>query len=305
MLSDDELLAAMNDPQGPFAVMKLNNSPALFPPQFIYRDAKVRNKAVGKLPKTTLQQRANALKQMRSSTQDVGNNFIQRVQRLYPQSKLCFNPERDGRTIANGNDASFRLPSERIFSIFHVIKGINQTKSRHYKAAAGLLRDIKISGEEFKKDFDTESFWKNALHRARMLSERTGGRDFYIEDIRLLVEWMADDINPKFLPDEDRARINALKSSMLHGPDTARTNTVEKFLKEINDIESDKEKFAAMVGRGREAKAEWEEMKTTFLGYAQMMDQARKFAMTEDKREEMRQFRRSAQSGPARPPRMG
>lgn len=304
-LSDDELLAAMNDPQGPFAVMKLNNSPCLFPPQFIYRDAKVRNKAVGKLPKTTLQQRANALKQMRSSTQDVGSNFIQRVQRLYPQSRLCFNPERDGAKHANGNDASFRLPGERIFSIFHVIKGINQTKSRHYKAAGGLLRDIKITDAEFKPDFDTESFWKNALFRARTLSEQTGGRDFYIEDIRLLVEWMADDINPKFLPEGDRARINALKSAMLHGPDTAKTNTVEKFLREVNEIESDKDRFAAMIGTGREAKEEWEARKTTLLEYAQMMDQSRKFAMNEEKREALRQFRRTAQSSPGRAPRMG
>jgi mRNA degradation ribonuclease J1/J2 len=60
-LPDNKLLELMNDPNGPFAVIKLNNSPTWFPPNFIYRDPKVRAKAVGNMPKTTLQARANAL----------------------------------------------------------------------------------------------------------------------------------------------------------------------------------------------------------------------------------------------------
>lgn len=302
-LSDEELLAAMNDRNGPFAVVKLNNTPCLFPPQFIYRDAKVRGRAVGKLPKTTILQRANALKQMRSGAQDVGNNFIQRVQRLYPQSRLTFNPDL-AAARRSANDASFRLPAERVFSIFHVIKGINQTKSRHYKAAAGLLRDVKISAAEFEKDFDSEKFWTDAVRRARELSVESGGRDYYIEDIRLLVEWMADDVNPKYLPETDRVKINALKSAMLHGPDTAATNTVDRFLREVNEIENDPAQFAALVGEGPEARERWESMKATYLDYAAMMAQSRKYAMNEEKREALRQFRRQAQNGPARP-RMG
>ncbi|MBU0858403.1 MAG: hypothetical protein KJ667_00560, partial [Alphaproteobacteria bacterium] len=188
--------------------------------------------------------------------------------------------------------------------IFHVVKGINQTKSRHYKAAAGLLRDIKISAAEFQKDFDTENFWKDAVRRAKLLSEDTGGRDFYIEDIRLLVEWMADDVNPKYLDEPDRARINALKSSMLHGPDTASTNTVERFMREMAEIESDPAQFEHLVGKGPAAVARWEQLKATYTEYATMMDQSRKYAMNEEKREALRQFRRQAQNGPARP-RMG
>jgi hypothetical protein len=272
----------------------------------VFRDGKVRSRAVGRLPKTTLLQRANALKQMRSSTQDVGNNFIQRVQRLYPQSRLTFNPENQPEgTRRPANDSSFRLPAERVFSIFHVIKGINQTKSRHYKAAAGLLRDIKISAKEFEKDFDEESFWTDAVRRAQKISAESGGRDFYIEDIRLLVEWMADDVNPKFLPEADRARINALKSAMLHGPDTAANNTVEKFRREVAELDADSEVRTRLFGAGADGEKKWEEAKSTYLQYADMIDQSRKFAMTEEKREALRQFRRSGQNGPARAPRMG
>jgi mRNA degradation ribonuclease J1/J2/exonuclease I len=305
-LSDEELLAAMNDREGPFAVIKLNNSPCLFPPQFVFRDGKVRNRAVGKLPKTTLLQRANALKQMRSSTQDVGNNFIQRVQRLYPQSRLTFNPEVTHEGMHRpANDSSFRLPAERVFSIFHVIKGINQTKSRHYKAAAGLLRDIKITAAEFEKDFDEEAFWTSAVKRARDLSVESGSRDPYIEDIRLLVEWMADDINPKYLPEADRARINALKSAMLHGPDTAPNNTVERFRREVAEMDADEARRTQVFGAGDEGAKKWEEAKATYLQYADLMDQSRKYAMTEEKREALRQFRRNSNQAGPRMPRMG
>lgn len=305
-LTDEELLAAMNDRDGPFAVIKLNNSPCLFPPQFVYRDSKVRARAVGKLPKTTLLQRANALKHMRSSTQDVGNNFIQRVQRLYPQSRLTFNPEvtHDGMRRP-ANDSAFRLPAERVFSIFHVIKGINQTKSRHYKAAAGLMRDVKITAAEFEKDFDEESFWTDIVKRAQDLSKESGARDPYIEDIRLLIEWMADDINPKYLPKADRARINALKSAMLHGPDTAANNTVDRFRRELAELEADETFRAQVFGTGAEGQKKWEEAQAAYLQYANLMDQARKYTMTEEKREALRQFRRNSnQSGP-RAPRMG
>lgn len=304
-LSDEELMAAMNDRNGPFTVIKLNDTPLIFPPQFVYRDPKVRAKAVGRLPKTTLLQRANALKQMRSSTQEVGNNFIQRVQRLYPKSRMAYGGMDGGGNRPVANDNSFRLPGERIFSIFHVIKGVNQIKNRHYKAAAQLLQSVKITKAEFEPDFDAGKFWTDALKRARDLSVETGGRDPYIEDVRLLIEWMAHDIDPQFLPSVDRDRVNALKSAMLHGPDTASNNTVERFRREIAELEASKERLEQLFGKGPAARRKWEETKATYLEYADMMDRAQNYAMDEQKRETVRQFRRTSPNPGGRGPRMG
>jgi mRNA degradation ribonuclease J1/J2/exonuclease I len=300
-LSDQELLATMNDPQGPFAVVKLNNSPMLFPPNFIYRDTKVRAKAVGKIPKSTLMQRANALKHMGGSHAQVGQNFIQRVQRLYPQSRLVFNPQ--GAANQNKQSANhFRMPSERVFSLFHVIKGINQTKSRHYKEAAKLLQNLKLSEGEFKRGFDKDSFWRGSVNAIKDISLQSGGRDFYIEDIRMLVEWMAYDVNPKYLDPERAKRMNALKSSILHGPDDSQTMTIAKFRREVEEIENDQELRAKIFGTGDDADQAWSDLKTVYLSYAQKMESVSKFEMTEDKREELRRFRRTDQ--PPRP-RMG
>jgi hypothetical protein len=295
-LPDAKLLELMNDPEGPFAVIKLNNSPTWFPPNFIYRDPKVRAKAVGNMPKTTLQARANALKQMRSgSAAEVGNNFIQRVQRLYPQSRLCrgAGQHADKPAQAARTSKTFRTPNERIFSLFHVLKNVNQIKNRHYRKAAQLLRDLQPSDEEFKRGFHKESFWKDALHRATKLSEETNRNDPYIEDLRFLVEWQVDDVNPQWLPEADRRRINALKSSMLHGPDNANTNTVAKFLREIEEIEEDPKKFEQMVGEGPAAKKRWNVLKKIYTDFAAKIADQSRFAMNDGKRESLRDYRRT------------
>lgn len=295
-LSDQKLLELMNDPEGPFAVLKLNNSPCWFPPQFIFRDEEVRSRAAGDMPKTTLQARANALKKLQAGAGGgIGNNFIQRVQRLYPQSTLWRRGGKapEGKGPGDGVSKTFRLPGERIFSLFHVIKAVNTIKNKHYKKAAKLLRDIQPTAEEFKRDFHRESFWKDALHRARELSEETRGLDPYIEDLRFLIEWQADDINPRWLPEEDRRKINALKSSMLHGPDNAHSNTVDKFRAEMARIESNPADFERLVGRGTDAKKRWKALKGAYTEFADAMAQTGRYAMNERKRERLREYRRS------------
>jgi hypothetical protein len=296
-LPDNKLLELMNDSEGPFAVIKLNNSPTWFPPNYIFRDPKVRAKAVGNMPKTTLQARANALKQIRSgSSAEVGNNLIQRVQRLYPGSRLCRNTAPADKPAAPQVSKTFRAPNERIFSLFHMIKAVNQIKNRHYKKAATLLRDLQPTDDEFKRGFHKESFWKDALHRATQLSEETRRQDPYIEDLRFLVEWQVYDNNPAWLPEADRRRINALKSSMLHGPDNAQTNTVAKFLKELEDVESDPKKFATMVGTDAGAEKRWVKIKKIYVDFAKKMTGADRFSMNERKREDLREYRRTHSS---------
>ncbi len=293
-LSDAKLLELMNNRNGPFAVMKMNNSPCWFPAQFVWNDPKIRGKAIGRLPKSTILQRANALKQMRSDGQEVGNNFIQRVQRLYPQSRLCYNSD---RRAANGNtpSRSFELPNERIFSLFDIIKAVNQIRDRHMKEAAKLLRDLQPSRNEFTRDFNKEQFWKDALSRAQTLSRETGGRNQYkcIEDLRFLIEWQVYDINPRWLPPEDRIKINALKSAMLHGPDNAQTMTIERFRKELDDIENDPEQLARFVGTGDDAQEKWARRKENYLAFVEAIAGNKKFAMTEEKRDTLRAFRRA------------
>jgi mRNA degradation ribonuclease J1/J2/exonuclease I len=299
-LPDAMLIELMNDPDGPFAVIKLNNSPCLFPPQFVWNDARARGRAVGRLPKHTLLHRANALKQLRSDSKNVGNNFIQRVQRLYPESKLCrTGAARHSADPVNDNRQSraFRLPNERIFSLFHLIKSINQIKNRHYKDAARLLRSLQPSDAEFEKDFDRNAFWGKALKQAQRLSKETGGHDPYIEDMRFIIEWMVDDVNSDLLPDKDRLRVNALKSAMLHGPDNAHTMTVERFMKELERIESDPDQFERLIGSGDEAKQKWIGLKATYMAYAQQLDRSQSYAMTDAKRERVRAYRRTNNPG--------
>jgi mRNA degradation ribonuclease J1/J2 len=297
-LSDRKLLELMNDKDGPFAVMKMNNSPCWFPPQMVWQDAKIRARAIGKLPKSTLLQRANALKQLRSNGQEIGANFMSRVQKLYPQSKLCYNKE---RVAANGNTPSkaFKLPNERIFSLFDIIKPVNQIRDRHIKEAAKLLKEIQPSEAEFKRDFDKQSFWKNAVARVHALSAETGGRNQYkcIEDLRFLIEWQVYDMNPNWLPEADRIKINALKSAMLHGPDDSQTMTIERFRKELAQIERDPEAMAKIVGIGDDAAQKWTELKAMYLGYAEELAKNRKFLMTPEKRQTLRAFSRANAPG--------
>lgn len=300
-LPDHKLLEIMDDPDGPFAVIKMNNSPCWFPPQMIWNDPKLRGKAIGRLPKQTVMQRASALKQLRGNEQDVGNNFIQRVQRLYARSHLCRANAPAAQQAKRGASISrsFKLPGDRIFSLYHVMKSVNRIKNRHYQEAAKLLRELQPNDSEFERDFDREKFWKGKLKAVQKLSHDTGGRDPYIEDIRFLVEWLVDDINPKYLAKADHARINALKSAMLHGPANAHTMTVERFERELNEIENDPAQFAKMVGDDPEAKERWKQIKADYMEYAQALSRTTYFRMTENKREQMREFRRNqGQSGP-------
>jgi mRNA degradation ribonuclease J1/J2 len=297
-LSDEKLLELMNDRKGPFAVIKLNKSPCLFPPEFVWREPKIRAKAAGRIPKTTILQRANALRQANADNHEIGNSLAQRVDRLYRKSALCRNPAYHGNAAIHSpvNDnvkaSEFRLPNERIFSIFHVLKPVNQI-DRHYKAAAAIIRDLQPKEEEFKPGFDQKGFWRKAIEDICALSKETGGRDPYIEDLRFMIEWQADDACPDLLPQAEKKTINALKSAMLHGPENSVTMTVARFRKEIETIENDPEQFARIVGEGPEAQEKWKEMKGIYLAYAASFDRRRDFKMTEAKRTSLREHRRN------------
>lgn len=294
-LPDDKLLEMMNDPKGPFAVVRLNKSPLLFPPQFVMRDAKVRAKALGRMPKSTLQLRANALREVRANATDSEQNLIQRVQRLYPQSRLRLGGG-NAEVPANANTPAaqvFRLPNERAFSLFQVIKRVSGVKNRHYRAAADLLKSLTPTAYENRRDFDREGFWREAVERADEISRQSGGRDRNIEDMRFLVKWMVYDINPKWLSAEDRAQMNALKSAMLHGPENATTMTVERFRRDIRALENDPEQFKRLVGDDDGAQARWTSLKAAFTRYANTMESKGEYAMTDEKRERLRAFRRS------------
>jgi hypothetical protein len=302
-LSDEELTELMNNPEGPFAVIKMNNSPTWFPPQFVWNDPGVRARAVGRLPKQTLMGRANALKQLRSDGQ-VGNNLIQRVQRLYPKSSLKripdYHADMAGRA-ANDNAPSraFRLPNERIFSLFRILKSVNQIENRHYKEAARLLRDIEPTDDEFRENFDRIGFWRSAVARAQAIRDACDDKARPVmEDLCFMIEWLADDISPEALPEKDRIRVNALKSAMLNGADNAHTMTVERFERELDAIENDPAAFEKLVGSGPDAQEKWGELKRTYLSYAARMARSGDYVMTEEKREALRAYRRSTNGGP-------
>lgn len=280
-LSDQKLLEVMNDPAGPFSVVKMNQSPMWFPPQFIYNDAKIRRKAVGRTPKTTIMQRANVLKQMRDNSHEIGKSFMQRVQDIYPKSALCrSNPEKFQKKAANDNSANppFRIPNEKVFSMFHVAKG--RIKNVYWAEAAQLLHLMQPKENEFTGKMDTRDLWTHALKTIKGISERAyaaqGRKDPYIEDIRFLIEWQADNINPAFLPKEDRVRMNALKSAWLH-------QSVQSFIKDLDKIEADPQMFKKLIGSDNKAQERWAEMKNTYLAYAESMRRSRRFAMTKEK----------------------
>lgn len=292
-LSDQKLLEVMNDPSGPFSVVKMNQSPTWFPPQFVFRDAKVRHRAAGRTPKTTIMQRANVLKQMRDNSHELGKSFMQRVQELYPKSALCRNnPEKFQKGAANDNvpNAPFRLPNEKIFSLFNVAKGVNQTKNRYWAEAAKLLRTLQPKEGEFASPADKRALWKHAVKTIKGISDRfyeaEGRKDPYIEDIRFLIEWEADDINPEFLPRADRKRMNALKSAWLH-------QSIQNFVRELDRIEADPQAFKKLVGDDEDAQERWAEMKETFLSYAISMARSRRFAMTKEKQDIVNAERRN------------
>ncbi len=108
--------------------------------------------------------------------------------------------------------------------------------------------------------------------------------------MRFLVEWLVDDINPQWLPEADRRKINALKSSLLHGADNAHTTTVARFLSEIEKIEKDPAQFERMIGTDDEAQKRWKELKGVYTKFAEEMKSNRKYAMTDAKREILREY---------------
>lgn len=300
-LPDHRLLELMNDSQGPFAVIKLNKSPCLFPPELVWREPKIRAKAVGRLPKSTILQRANALRQANADNNEIGHSLAQRIHKLYDRSALCRNPAYHGNAAVhdpvndNRKTKEFRLPNERIFSIFHVLKPVNQSSNRHYKTAASIVRNIQPQEAEFAAKFDEKRFWRKAVKDIRALSKQSGGRDRYIEDLRFMIEWQADDACPDLLPRADRQKMNALKSAMLHGPENSVTMTVARFRKEIEIIENDPEQFVRIVGDGPDAQDRWQAMKAVYLAYADSVDRRRQYQMTESKRESLREHRRTQQ----------
>jgi|GEM_PF-2755993 len=300
-LDDDELLALMNDPKGPFAVIKMNNSAGWFPPQFVWNDKSARLRAVGSMPKSTILSRANALRHINTTNHTLGDNLIQRIERLYPRSALCRHPDFGVKKPVNENSPtkSFRLPAERIFCMIHFLKAVNSIENRHYATAAKLVRDLEPKASEFTREFNKEKFWKDILKRTLALSEETLGRDKHIEDLRFLVEWQIHDVCPMLLSKETRQTINALKSSMVHGSENAATMTVERFRKELEDIETNPDTFKKLVGEGEEAKAKWAEMKPVYLDYVAKMESNAKYRMTEAKREEVRKFRRQTTQKPS------
>lgn len=291
-LDDDKLLQAMNDPKGPFAVVRLNNSPCMFPPQMVYDNPKARRMAVGRVPKSTLLKRADALKKMRDESHNVGNNFVQRVQRLYPESALCRRPSAHWNAKARPQVKELRMPNERIFSLFALMNNTNAIKNRHYRAAGKLLRDLQPTDAEFKPGFDREGFWKDAIKRARQISEESGRSNQNIEDMRFLIEWHVHDLNPKWLPEEERRHMNALKSVMVNGAENAHSMTASRFLRELNELEQDKESFGRMIGHGRKAQKRWKIFKKACLEYAGHMEKSRQYKLTDAKRDEIRHHQR-------------
>jgi hypothetical protein len=246
---------------------------------------------------STLLKRADALKKLRDNGPNVGNNFIQRVQRLYPESRLCWNPNRNYNPFRPKLRKSFRLPNERIFSLFELMSHTRSFENRHYRKAAKLLRDLQPTDEEFKRDFDGELFWKDKLARMRDISEDSGGRDKNIEDMKFILEWLVDDINPEWLPSEDRNKMNALKSSMLHGADDSHTMTIERFMKEMDNLEQDKKQFSRLMGPGKKGKENWAEVKPLLESYAEALARTRPYRLTESKMETLKQENRNNNFG--------
>ena len=289
-MSDEKLLDLLNDPGGPFSVIKLNQSPPLFPPEFIYRDAKVRRKAVGDVPKATIMQRANALKELRKFDDGPALSFSQRIQELYPQSTLYRRrpPESKNQKATrppvpanDNNNVPFQVPSKRIFSLFELINNFKGTKNKYHREAGSIIRSLTPHMYEFmtprqKEDVlvvdhhvelrssDPVRYWNTILDKIRDLDENahttTGHPDPYIRDLRFLVEWMVHDICPQALPKDDGVRVNALKSAWLQAQ-------VNDAYREIEEIEKDPEQFERLVGKGRKAKQRWKAFTENYLSY--------------------------------------
>lgn len=273
-MDDEELKRLMNEENGPFSVITTGKSPLWFPVEFLQKNRKAYRSALGGLPKNTLLQRANAL----SNIEPTEESLTTRVLKFYGETKLGRSYQKRSYDPANDN---IRLPQQRISSLFHICRPVNRNTNRHYRKAAKLIDSITPGPTELSREFNKRAFWSEAYKNMCAISDETGRRDKYIEDVRMMMAWLVDDIAPTALPKEDRATVNAMKSAYLQ-------RQAYEFEKEIKEIESTPDIFAKLVGDDKGAPERWKKLKAQLMTYLDTMKEQHKFQMTDRKRELVR-----------------
>ena len=329
-LSDEELLKVMDDPEGPFSVIKLNQSPMLFPPEFIYRDAKVRQRAVGKVPKTTIMQRANTLKELRKYDEGPTPSFSQRVQDLYGRSKLHRRPSPSKNQSGNANlnipqsandnsQVPFQVPSQRIFTLFHLINNFKVTKNKHHRAANQVLRKIcsKSANDSINKthimeaqetlaedphndekgdvltelkekmltyDNDRENEEKNklieALDKIKKIDHQAQVEQGYPDPYIQDFKFLLE----WAISDRYPEFLSKQESTHVNALKSAWLHAqVNEARQELEEIENDPVQFKKLVGKGSKAKQKWKELKANYLEYLEHKEANSDFKMDGDK----------------------
>ncbi len=294
LMSDEELIALMKSPENPFSHIKLGRTPCLFPPQMVWNSPGVRSRAVQTLPRATLLARARALREIGHGGVDMQHSLKWRIFRLYPHMKRG-NAEwwkNKKAPVDESFPRSVALPGQKIGALADILNPNNSVSSRHYKAAAKLIRDLQPKAEEFEKGFDKKAYWASALQRIDDIAEAAGDDDKMINDLRFLIQWQAHDVNPRLLSAVDRTVIEAHKAVMVHGPDNPTFTTLSRFVRELVELEENPEERRRLLGEGEEAERAWQTMKESFTRYARDLSESKRFELNEKRRAALRERRR-------------